>query len=80
MKGIFNVKGPGEVALSRIFRILGRKPVPVPGGIAEGVLNRLWRYRLTSFPTPATSGLVLSGPKRERMSSQSALIMATASK
>ncbi|MFO0682744.1 MAG: SDR family oxidoreductase [Sandaracinus sp.] len=52
VKGIFNVKGPGEVALSRIFRILGRKPVPVPGGIAEGVLNRLWRYRLTSFPTP----------------------------
>src|SRR6185369_2478202 len=52
VRGIFNLKGPGEVALSRIFRILDRKPMPVPSGIAAGVLNRMWRYRLTSFPTP----------------------------
>jgi UDP-glucose 4-epimerase len=52
VRGIFNLKGPGEVALSRIFRILDRKPMPVPSGLAASVLNRMWRYRLTSFPTP----------------------------
>ena len=52
VKGIFNLKGPGEVALSRVFKILDRKPMPVPSGLAASVLHRMWRYRLTSFPTP----------------------------
>jgi UDP-glucose 4-epimerase len=52
VRGIFNLKGPGEVALSRIFRILGRKPMPVPSSFAGSVLDRMWRFRLTSFPTP----------------------------
>jgi UDP-glucose 4-epimerase len=52
VRGIFNLRGPGEVPLSRLFRMLGRKPMAVPGPIAESVLSRLWRFRLTSFPTP----------------------------
>ena len=52
IKGIFNVKGPSEIPLSRIFKILGKRPTPVPSSIMTPVLSRLWRYRLTSFPTP----------------------------
>ncbi|MBW2465223.1 MAG: NAD-dependent epimerase, partial [Deltaproteobacteria bacterium] len=52
VRGIFNLRGPGELPLSRVLRMLGRRPRPVPGPIAESVLDRMWRYRLTSFPSP----------------------------
>lgn len=52
VRGIFNLKGPGEVPLSRLFRVLGRRPIPVPTSLATPLLDRLWKYRLTSFPTP----------------------------
>ena len=52
VRGIFNLKGPGEAPLSRLFAILGRTPMPVPATVASAVLSGLWRYRLTSFPTP----------------------------
>jgi UDP-glucose 4-epimerase len=52
VRGIFNLKGPGEVALSRVFRVLGKHPIRVPSSLAAGVLSRMWRFRLTSFPTP----------------------------
>ncbi len=52
VRGIFNLKGPGEVPMSRVFKILGRRPRPVPATLARPVLDRMWRYRITSFPTP----------------------------
>ncbi len=52
VRGIFNLRGPGELPLSRIFAHLGRKPRPVPGPVARAALDRMWRYRLTSFPPP----------------------------
>lgn len=52
VRGIFNLKGPGEVPISRLFKILGRRPRRVPASLAVPVLERLWRYRMTSFPTP----------------------------
>ncbi len=52
VKGIFNLRGPGEAPLSRIFRMLGRTPRAVPSGLAKSALERMWRYRLTSFPSP----------------------------
>jgi UDP-glucose 4-epimerase len=52
VRGIFNLRGPGELPLSRVFRTLGRSPLPVPGPIARGALDRLWKYRLTTFPSP----------------------------
>ncbi|HJL19676.1 MAG TPA: SDR family oxidoreductase, partial [Sandaracinaceae bacterium LLY-WYZ-13_1] len=52
VRGIFNLKGPGEIPMSRAFRILGRRPRPVPSSVAHTVIDRLWRYRMTSFPTP----------------------------
>ena len=52
VRGIFNVRGPGEVPLSHVFRVLGRRPVPVPAGLLEAGLERAFRYRMTSFPSP----------------------------
>jgi UDP-glucose 4-epimerase len=52
VRGIFNVRGPGEVPLSHVFRVLGRRPVPVPAGLLEAGLARAFRYRMTSFPSP----------------------------
>ncbi|MCB9592069.1 MAG: SDR family oxidoreductase [Sandaracinaceae bacterium] len=52
VRGIFNLRGPGEVPMSHAFRILGKRTQSVPAPIAGAVLDRLWRYRMTSFPTP----------------------------
>ena len=52
IRGIFNLRGPGEVPLSKLFSMLGRRPVPIPGPVASAVLSRMWRYRLTTFPAP----------------------------
>lgn len=52
VRGIFNLRGPGEIPLSRAFRILGRDPIPVPGALLEAGLARAFRYRMTSFPSP----------------------------
>ena len=52
VRGIFNLKGPGEVPMSRVFKLLAKRPRPVPATLARPVLERMWRYRITSFPTP----------------------------
>jgi UDP-glucose 4-epimerase len=52
VRGIFNLRGPGELPLSRVMSILGRSTLPVPGPLARSALDRLWRFRLTSFPSP----------------------------
>jgi UDP-glucose 4-epimerase len=52
VRGIFNIRGPGEVPLSRLLQLLGRRSFPVPSPVARAALDRLWRYRLTSFPPP----------------------------
>jgi UDP-glucose 4-epimerase len=51
-KGIFNLRGAGELPLSKIFRKLGTTPIPIPGALATGMLDRLFRYHLSSFPAP----------------------------
>lgn len=52
VRGIFNLKGPGEVPMSRVFKILEKRPQTVPTFLARPILDRMWRYRMTSFPTP----------------------------
>ena len=52
VRGIFNLRGPGEVPLSHVFRILGRRPMSVPAGLLAAGLERAFRYRMTSFPSP----------------------------
>ncbi len=52
VRGVFNLKGDGEAPLSRILKMLGKPTVPVPHVVARPVLERLWRWRMTSFPPP----------------------------
>lgn len=52
VKGIFNLAGPPPVALSRAIDILGRTPVPVPYSAARLLVDRLFRWHVTSFPAP----------------------------
>lgn len=49
-RGIYNLRGPGELPLSRIWRILGKTPTPVPGPLIKTVLSSLWSSRFTNFP------------------------------
>ena len=51
-KGIFNVVGPGEAPLSRILKLLGRKPRAVPPPVASALIERGWRWGLSRFPDP----------------------------
>ena len=51
-RGIYNLRGPGELPLSRAFELLGKRPIFWPAGLAQRALNGLWRSRLTSFPAP----------------------------
>ncbi|HLV67850.1 MAG TPA: NAD-dependent epimerase/dehydratase family protein [Polyangiaceae bacterium] len=51
-RGIFNLAGPPPVALSRAIALLGRKAMPVPHALAGAALERMFRWRVTSFPAP----------------------------
>ena len=46
--------GVGYLAtvVSRLIGLTGRPRVSVPHFVATGVIQRLWRYRATSFPAP----------------------------
>ena len=50
IRGVFNIAGPGEVPLSAVFRELGTSPIPIPSPFARPLLDRMFRYHLTSFP------------------------------
>jgi hypothetical protein len=51
--GIFNLKGPGEAPLSRIFRILGKPPMPVlpdpPAAVRAALTEPLGLPPLAAF-------------------------------
>src|SRR5262245_51894097 len=49
-RGIYNLRGPGELPLSKMLRLLGKKPLPVPGPLINTVVAGLWNYRATNFP------------------------------
>ena len=51
-RGVFNVAGPPPVSLSRALELLGRTPMPIPHGAARFVVDRLFKWRVSSFPAP----------------------------
>ncbi len=51
-RGIYNLAGPPPVALSRALELLGRKTVAIPHAIARLGVERLFRWRATTFPAP----------------------------
>jgi UDP-glucose 4-epimerase len=50
IRGVFNVTGPGAIALSVLQRQLGRIKLPLPDFFARPFVKALWNLRLTSFP------------------------------
>ncbi len=51
-RGIFNIAGPAPIALSRALSMLQRKTVPLPHSVAKRGIDRMFRWRMTSFPAP----------------------------
>ncbi len=49
-RGIFNIRGPGEMPLSHLVRRAGGRPRVLPSTVAKLTLDQLWRLRLSSFP------------------------------
>lgn len=49
-RGVFNVVGPGEVPLSRVFSELGARPRSIPHLLARPLLGALFKYRVAEFP------------------------------
>lgn len=52
VRGIFNIAGPPPIALSKAVQILGRSAVGIPHPLARATIDRLFRWRMTSFPAP----------------------------
>ena len=52
VRGIFNVAGPAPLPLSRLIGHTGRPRLTIPHFLATGIIQNLWRYRVTSFPAP----------------------------
>ncbi len=51
-RGVYNIRGPGELPLSKAFQSLGKRPMVWPEGIAQRALNGLYHSRLVNFPAP----------------------------
>ncbi|MDH3202681.1 MAG: SDR family oxidoreductase [Myxococcales bacterium] len=51
VRGIFNIRGPGEMPLSHLVRQAGGRPRVLPSPLARLALDQLWRLRLSSFPS-----------------------------
>jgi UDP-glucose 4-epimerase len=49
-KGVYNLVGAGEAPLSQVFRLLDRKPIPLPLPMARALVARLFKLRLSNFP------------------------------
>lgn len=52
VKGIFNLAGPPPLPLSHLIAHTGRPRITVPHFLASGIVQNLWRYRVSSFPAP----------------------------
>ena len=51
VRGILNIRGPGELPLSKILERLQRRPRVIPATVARVALDRMWKVRLSSFPS-----------------------------
>jgi UDP-glucose 4-epimerase len=49
VRGIFNLRGQGELPLSRLLMRAGRKPISLPAPAMRAALDRLFQARLSGF-------------------------------
>ncbi|MBN1946263.1 MAG: SDR family oxidoreductase [Bradymonadales bacterium] len=52
VRGVFNIAGPGAIALSVLHKQLGRTKIPIPELIAKPLVKLLWNLRVSAL-TPA---------------------------
>lgn len=52
IRGLYNLAGPPPAPLSHVVELTGRPRVTIPHFLARSAVQRLWRYRATSFPAP----------------------------
>lgn len=52
VRGVFNLRGPGELPLSRLISMAGKTPRTIAAPLAKVAITQLWRLRLASFPAP----------------------------
>lgn len=52
VRGVYNIVGPGIAPLSRILRVLRRRPRVIPSFVARRLLSSAWRVHATGFPPP----------------------------
>ena len=57
VRGIYNIRGQGEMPLSRVIRTAGRRPRLIPSPVARMALDQLWRLRMSSFPSQELDNL-----------------------
>jgi UDP-glucose 4-epimerase len=51
-RGVYNIRGPGELPLTKAFQRLGKRPMFWPEGVAQRAINSLWHSRIVNFPAP----------------------------
>lgn len=52
IRGLYNLAGPPPLPLSKLIAMTGRTRVTIPHFLAKSAIQRLFRYRATSFPAP----------------------------
>ena len=52
VRGVYNIVGPGIAPLSRILRVLDRRPRVIPSFMARRLLDSAWRVGASGFPPP----------------------------
>ena len=52
VRGVFNLAGPPPVPLSTVVGLTGKPVLHVPHRAFADAMQRMWRWRLTSFPPP----------------------------
>lgn len=50
VRGVFNVVGAGQAPLSRLIEARGARQIPIPGPVLKSMLERAFRFRLSTFP------------------------------
>jgi UDP-glucose 4-epimerase len=49
VRGVFNLGGSAELNLSKVFQILGKKTISLPGFVAKGVVKSFWSSGAASY-------------------------------
>jgi UDP-glucose 4-epimerase len=49
LRGVFNLRGAGELTLSSALRILDKTPVYLPGILAQGLVRSIWAARTGNY-------------------------------